>query len=134
MRADSPAHEISSVARLMREHHLVRHVPWSRMMVVVRSGGQIATVARGLQAAEVPTRTSVAGRAVRDEHGARHLLLAASVAVGRDDLTPEAAGELLSGPLAGFDALALRRLRLALRADELSAGAPGRPTTSWSRP
>lgn len=122
VRADSPAHEISSVARLLREHHLVRHVPWSRMMVVVRSGGQIATVARGLQAAEVPTRISVAGRAVRDEHGARHLLLAASVAVGRDDLTAETAGELLSGPLAGFDALALRRLRLALRADELSAG------------
>lgn len=122
VRADSPTHEVASVARLLREHHLVRGVPWSRMMVVVRSGGQVAGVARGLQLAEVPTRTSVAGRAVRDEHAARHLLLAASVAVGRDELTVELATELLLGPLAGFDPLSLRRLRLALRADELGAG------------
>lgn len=122
VRADSPTHEVASVARLLREHHLVRGVPWSRMMVVVRSGGQVAGVARGLQLAEVPTRTSVAGRAVRDEHAARHLLFAASVAVGRDELTVELATELLLGPLAGFDPLSLRRLRLALRADELGAG------------
>jgi superfamily I DNA/RNA helicase/RecB family exonuclease len=122
VRADSPAHEISSVARVLREHHLVRGIPWARMMVVVRSGGQVATVARGLQAAEVPTRTSIAGRAVRDEHAARHLLTAASVAVGRDALTPENSAELLTGPLAGLDALAVRRLRLALRADELAGG------------
>ena len=122
VRADSPTHEVASVARLLREHHLVRGVPWSRMMVVVRSGGQVAGVARGLQLAEVPTRTSVAGRAVRDEHAARHLLLAASVAVGRDELTVDLATELLLGPLAGFDPLSLRRLRLALRADELGAG------------
>ncbi|VXB59818.1 UrvD/REP family ATP-dependent DNA helicase [Frigoribacterium sp. 9N] len=122
VRADSPSHEVASVARLLREHHLVRRVPWSRMMVVVRSGGQVAGVARGLQLAEVPTRTSVAGRAVRDEHAARHLLLAAAVAVGRDELTVELATELLLGPLAGFDALSLRRLRLALRADELGTG------------
>ncbi|WP_199858882.1 ATP-dependent helicase [Frigoribacterium sp. CFBP 8751] len=122
VRADSPTHEVASVARLLREHHLVRGVPWSRMMVVVRSGGQVAGVARGLQLAEVPTRTSVAGRAVRDEHAARHLLLAASVAVGRDELTVDLATELLLGPLAGFDPLSLRRLKLALRADELGAG------------
>ena len=120
--ADSPAHEVASVARLLREHHLVRRVPWSRMMVVVRSGGQVSGVARGLHLAEVPTRTSIAGRAVRDEHAARHLLLAASAAVGRDPLTVELATELLLGPLAGFDPLSLRRLRLALRADELGAG------------
>ena len=122
VRADSPAHEISSVARVLREHHLVRGIPWARMMVVVRSGGQVASVARGLQSAEVPTRTSIAGRAVRDEHAARHLLIAASVAVGRDALTPDNVAELLTGPLAGLDALAVRRLRLALRADELGAG------------
>jgi len=148
VRADSPAHEIASVARVLREHHLLRGVPWSRMMVVVRSGGQVEGVARGLGSAEVPTRTSLAGRAVRDEHGAKHLLLAASVAVGRDALTAEVAGELLLGPLAGFDALSLRRLRLALRSDELATGGdrgadellvealsgPGRFATIDSRP
>jgi superfamily I DNA/RNA helicase/RecB family exonuclease len=148
VQADSPAHELSTVARVLREHHLVSGVAWSRMMVVVRSGGQVPGVARGLQLADVPTRTSIAGRAVRDEHGARHLLLAASVAVGRDALTADLAGELLLGPLAGFDALSLRRLRLALRADELGGGGtrsadvllvealagPGRFATIDSRP
>jgi len=148
VQADSPAHELSTVARVLREHHLVSGVPWSSMMVVVRSGGQVPGVARGLQLADVPTRTSIAGRAVRDEHGARHLLLAASVAVGRDELTADLAGELLLGPLAGFDALSLRRLRLALRADELAGGGtrsadallvealagPGRFATIDSRP
>jgi len=126
VRADSPAHETADVARLLREHHLVRGVPWSRMAVVVRSGGQVEGVARTLQAAEVPTSTTVAGRAVRDEHAARHLLLAASVATGREALTPDLATELLTGPLAGLDALSLRRLKLALRADELGGGG-GRP-------
>ncbi|WP_233579987.1 ATP-dependent DNA helicase [Frondihabitans sp. PhB188] len=120
--SDSPAHETAAVARLLREHHLFRDVPWSRMLVVVRNGALVPTVARALQLAEVPTRTPVAGRAVRDEYGARHLLLAASVATGRVELTADVAGDLLSGPLAGFDSLSLRRLRLALRAEELAGG------------
>jgi superfamily I DNA/RNA helicase/RecB family exonuclease len=145
--SDSPAHEIAAVARSLREHHLFRGLPWSRMMVVVRNGALVPSVARSLQLAEVPTRTPIAGRAVRDEYGARHLLLAASVATGREQLSPEVASELLSGPLAGFDALSLRRLRLALRAEELAGGgnrsadalvvealaAPGRFTTIDSR-
>ncbi|GAA4670642.1 ATP-dependent helicase [Frondihabitans cladoniiphilus] len=120
--SDSPAHEIAAVARALREHHLFAGLPWARMMVVVRNGALVPAVARSLQLAEVPTRTPVAGNAVRDEYGARHLLLAASVAVGRDELTADVASDLLSGPLAGFDSLSLRRLRLALRADELAAG------------
>ncbi|MCU1528964.1 MAG: hypothetical protein JWP75_2727 [Frondihabitans sp.] len=119
--SDSPAHEIAAIARALREHHLFERVPWSRMLVVARNGALVPSLARSLQLAEVPTRTPVAGRAVRDEYAARHLLLAASVATGKFDVTPELAGELLLGPLAGFDSLSLRRLRLALRADELAA-------------
>ncbi|AMM20304.1 hypothetical protein AX769_09185 [Frondihabitans sp. PAMC 28766] len=126
--SDSPAHEISAVARALREHHLFGDVPWSQMLVVVRNGALVPTVARSLQLAEVPTRTPVAGRALREEFGARHLLLAASVATGREALTPEVASELLAGPLAGFDSLSLRRLRLALRAEELGAREDGAET------
>ncbi|WP_286346548.1 PD-(D/E)XK nuclease family protein [Frondihabitans sucicola] len=120
--SDSPAHEVAAVARALREHHLFGGVPWSSMTVVVRNGALVPSVARALQLAEVPTRTPVAGRAVRDEYGARHLLLAAAVATGRDELTADVASELLGGPLAGFDSLSLRRLRLALRSEELSGG------------
>lgn len=120
--ADSPAHELSIVARSLREHHLFGGVPWSSMMVVVRNGALVPSVARSLQLAEVPTRTPVSGRAVRDEYGARHLLLAASVATGLEPLDPGIATELLAGPLGGFDSVALRRLRLALRAEEIAGG------------
>ncbi|WP_236940817.1 ATP-dependent helicase [Frondihabitans sp. 762G35] len=120
--SDTPAHEIAAVGRALREHHLFSGVPWSRMLVVVRNGALVPSVARSLQVHEVPTRTPVAGRAVRDEYGARHLLLAASVATGRQELAADVVSELLSGPLAGFDALSLRRLRLAIRAEELAAG------------
>ncbi|RKR74881.1 UrvD/REP family ATP-dependent DNA helicase [Frondihabitans australicus] len=120
IQSDTPAHEMAAVARQLRERHLVDGVPWSQMLVVVRSGALVPSVARALQLAEVPTRTPVTGRAVRDEYGARHLLLAASVAVGRDELTAEIAAELLGGPLGGLDSVSLRRLRLALRAEELA--------------
>jgi superfamily I DNA/RNA helicase/RecB family exonuclease len=124
--SDSPAHEMAGIARQLRERHLLDGVPWSQMMVVVRNGALVPSMARALQLAEVPTRTPVGGRAVRDEYGARHLLLAASVAVGRDELDAESAAELLTGPLAGLDQVAFRRLRLALRAEELA----GRGTRS----
>lgn len=112
----------SSVARVLREHHLVRGVQWSQMAVVVRSGASVAPVARALALAEVPSRTAVGGRALRDLPAARALLLVVDTGAGRTPLTPTLAVELLLGPLGGLDPLGLRRLRLALRAEEIAGG------------
>jgi superfamily I DNA/RNA helicase/RecB family exonuclease len=111
-----------SVARLLREHHLVRGVPWSRMAVVVRSGSLVAPTARALALAEVPTRTAVGGRPLRDATAARALLDCVDTGIGRSALTAERASDLLLGPYGGLDRLGLRRLRLALRAQELAGG------------
>lgn len=120
--ASSPARLWAGIARELREAHLKRGIAWRDMVVVTRSGAQCAVAARSLALAEVPTRTSAGGRALRDDPAARALLRLVSVGTGRTPLTPELAGELLTGPFGGLDALGLRRLRIALRAEEVAGG------------
>ena len=120
--AASPAAERAALARALREHHLLRGVPWSEMMVVTRSGANVPSLARSLAVAEVPARTSAGGRALRDDYAARQLISVVSIALGRDELTAESAAELLLGPFGGLDGIGVRRLRLALRQEELAGG------------
>lgn len=120
VRAPSAPAEAARLARLLRERRLIDGVPWSSMAVVVRSGAHIPGLARSLAVAEVPTTTSIAGRPLRDDYAARQLVTIAGVALGAQPLTPEVATELLIGPFGGLDAVSLRRLRLALRQEELA--------------
>lgn len=118
--ATSPAREWAAVARLLREEHMSRDVPWNQLAVIVRSSAHAPGIARALALAEVPTRTASGGVALRDETAARSLLSLVEVGVGRAELTAELAVEMLQSPFGGLDALGLRRLRLALRAEELA--------------
>jgi superfamily I DNA/RNA helicase/RecB family exonuclease len=118
--AATPGRLVASIARVLRERHLLQGVPWSDMAVIVRSGSQTAGIRRALALAEVPARTAVGGTALRDDRAARALLTLVDVGIGRTPLTAALATELLLGPFGGFDRLALRRLRLALRAEELA--------------
>lgn len=127
--ATSPAREWSAIARVLRERHLESNVAWNDMVVVARSGAQLEAIARALALAEVPTRLAVGGTALRADHAARALLTVVDVGVGRKELDAELATELLLGPFGGLDRLGLRRLRLALRAEEL-AGGGNRPADS----
>ncbi len=118
--APSGARERSLIADLLRERHVLDRVPWSRMAVVVRSGAQVPLIARALAVAEVPVRTTAAGRPLREHPAARALIRFVDVGVGRSPLDASAATELLLGPLGGLDRIGLRRLRRALRAEELA--------------
>lgn len=120
--ADSRSALTSSIARELRERHLLDGVPWSRLAVVTRSGGSIPALARALSLARVPTRTLAGGRALRDEVAARALLRIVEVGVGRVALDGAVARELLTGPFGGLDVVGLRRLRVALRVEELAGG------------
>jgi superfamily I DNA/RNA helicase/RecB family exonuclease len=146
--ATSPAREWAAIARVLREEHLDRDVPWSQLAVIVRSSAHAPGIARALALAEVPTRTASGGVALRDETAARGLLTLVELGVGRSELSAELATELLLSAYGGLDALGLRRLRLSLRAEELAGGgsrtsdallvealsAPGRFATIDSRP
>ncbi|MFP3464856.1 ATP-dependent helicase [Leifsonia sp. SIMBA_070] len=124
--AASAPSEASRLARKLRERHLLDGVPWSEMAVIVRSGAHVPALARALAVAEVPTTTSIAGRPLRDDVAARQLVTVAGVQLGTVELTPAVATELLLGPFGGLDSVSLRRLRLALRQEEL-AGEGNRP-------
>ncbi|NQX12830.1 ATP-dependent helicase [Microbacteriaceae bacterium VKM Ac-2855] len=122
LRAATPAREVAALARILRERHLRDGVAWRDMAVVVRSGAAVAPLTKALAIAEVPTRSVLAGRALREDHSARALLLLVAVAIDAHPLDAECALELLLGPFGGIDRLGLRRLRLALRAEELAGG------------
>ncbi len=122
IRAETRAGEVATVARLLRERFLLHHTNWSQMVVVVRSGALVPAMARGLGLAEVPTRTLSAVQALRDDYAARHLVEGVALAIGRLEPTPEVLSSAILGPLCGVDAVGLRRLRLALRHEELAHG------------
>ncbi|TFC92788.1 ATP-dependent helicase [Cryobacterium breve] len=120
MLADSPADQLAVIARRLRERHVIGGVPWGQMAVVVRSGSLVPALSKGLAALEVPTQVSSAQTALRDEFAVRAFILALEVTLGRKPLGPEEATLLLRGPLGGLDPITLRRLRAALRQQELS--------------
>ena len=117
---ESRADEIALIARRLRERHVIDGVPWHRMAVIVRTG--VASLARALQGLEVQTTVSSASLDVRDEFAVRGLVLAVELGMARRPLDAEAAVEILSGPLGGLDSVALRRLKAALRHEELGGG------------
>ena len=120
--APGSAAQVEVIARTLRERHVFDGVPWNRMSVIVRSGGLVQPLSRGLAALEVPTTVTTAGSALRDENAVRAFVLALEVALGRRSATATDVVELLTGPLGGLDAITLRRLRAALRREELAAG------------
>ncbi|MGW8566895.1 PD-(D/E)XK nuclease family protein [Isoptericola sp. NPDC055881] len=136
-----PAQEAAFVARELRAEHLLHGTPWERMAVVARSGDRLASLRRDLVAASVPVALLGSDLPLRDEPAASPLLAALRVcaagggierlladelgepAPGADSaLDAETAVLLLTSPVGGLDAVALRRLRRALRAEELSGG------------
>jgi superfamily I DNA/RNA helicase/RecB family exonuclease len=116
----SPAQETAYVAYLLRDAHLHGGVPWQRMAVVVRSGAQVSALRRALVDAQVPVAVSGSDTPLRSEPAVRPLLLALDCVLR--PITPDAVAELLTSPIGGLDAVGLRRLRRALRREELAGG------------
>jgi superfamily I DNA/RNA helicase/RecB family exonuclease len=119
--------EAASVAAELRAAHLRDGVPWSEMAVVVRGQGRTSTLRRVLMASGVPVAGSATDLPVRDEVAVRPLLalLRTVLQLGRaevDSIDPQVAVDTLLSPIGGADAVSLRRLRRALRRDELAAG------------
>ncbi len=130
----SPAQQAALVAAVLRAEHLEDGTPWSRMAVVVRSGAATGGLRRALAGAGVPVAVPVAEVPVRDEPAvaplrtALRLSLARPVPPGVPALPhPDDVLALLGSWVGGADALAVRRLRQALLADE-RAGGGSRPS------
>jgi len=117
----SPVSELTAIARRLRECHVYDNIPFSRMAVVLRSGAQVNDVARVLAVSEVPTRTLVSDRSLKDQSIVRDLLRVVEVGIGRRALDSTSANDMLLSPVCGLSVIEVRRLRQALRHDELAA-------------
>ncbi|MGN6742453.1 MAG: PD-(D/E)XK nuclease family protein, partial [Amnibacterium sp.] len=109
-----------AIAHRLRRRHLEHDVAFGDQAVVVRSGAQAEPLARALEAAGVPAVTATTGLPVSSDRAASALLDVVATGLGVAPLTPETAVDLLTGPFGGMDRLTLRRLRLALRVEELA--------------
>ncbi|RHA44075.1 UrvD/REP family ATP-dependent DNA helicase [Cellulomonas rhizosphaerae] len=118
----SAAQEAAYVARALRSAHLEHGVDWADMAVVARSGTQVTALRRALAGAAVPVSVLGSDVPLREEPAVRPLLVAMAVAVGVLPLDAAVAATLACSPLGGLDAVALRRVRRALRAEELAGG------------
>ena len=130
----SAAHEVAFVADRLRRAHLSDGVPWSRMAVLVRGRQRASSLRRGLQQSGVPVDVPLTEVPVRDQTAVVPLLDAYEVVLrlvaGEPALDAEQAVSLLLSPLGGADAIAVRRLRQALRADDLEAADDGHARSS----
>lgn len=118
----STAQEAAFVAHALRTAHLEDGVGWDEMAVVARSGAQVTALRRALAGASVPVTVVGSDVPLREEPAVRPLLEAVRVVVGDAPLDPETAARLACSPLGGLDAVGLRRVRRALRAEELASG------------
>lgn len=119
--AASSAAECRGIADYLRELHLLFDVPWDEMAVITRRGGSIESLRRQLAKLEVPTSSSQALPAARDR-AVQAVVRLAAIASGAEELNPEAIAELAASPVFAIDPVQLRRVRRALRLDEIAAG------------
>lgn len=123
----SASQEASFVASRLRAAHLLDGVSWADMAVVVRGQARSAALRRALQSAGVPVSAAEAELPVRDEPAVRPLLALLRVVIElglhrTDEVPVDVALDVLVSPLGAADPVELRRLRRALRRDELDAG------------
>ncbi|MHA7305825.1 ATP-dependent helicase [Arthrobacter sp. TMN-49] len=118
----SEVHELRLVAeRILHLQHLGGH-GLNEIAVIVRTGSALAALQRYLSGQGIAVKVPVAENPVRDEPAVRPLLEAFAVALGPETFDAEAAVALLTSRLGRSTALQLRRLRQALRQQELHAG------------
>lgn len=119
----SPAEEADAIARLLRERHVLDGVPWSACAVIAHDSRQVASLEAELAAREVPARASGPGLALGVQRTVRDLVALVELGMRDPDAwTADAVLDVLLGTYGGLDPIELRRLRSALRQEELAAG------------
>ncbi|WP_018156703.1 ATP-dependent helicase [Demetria terragena] len=119
------AQEGQHIAGVLRRVHLLHGVPWSDLAVVVRAQSRMSALRRTLAASGVPVAVPPGSLPLREEPAVRPLLdcldVASTLAAGSNpEVTADRAVDLITSPLGGADAVALRRLRRVLRAQEIA--------------
>jgi superfamily I DNA/RNA helicase/RecB family exonuclease len=118
---NSGQEEVAWIARRLREFHLYEGIAWNEMALVTRSRGQLDQLAAELSHESVPISVIGSHSALKDEFGSGNLLQLADLVLYSRKIDAELAVQLLTSPFCGLDSLGIRRLRRALRREELLA-------------
>ena len=118
------AAEVAWLANRLRQLHLQSGVEWHEMAVVARTRAQLDQLELALANHGVPARIAGSQAALRDEFGARSLLLVARAVLATEPITIEAVLALLQNPFFDINNLELRRLRRSLRAKTAAEEGP----------
>jgi superfamily I DNA/RNA helicase/RecB family exonuclease len=106
--------ESALIADALRRAHLVDGVPWSQMVVIVRSVPRLgAALARTLATAGVPVDLPTPTAPLADQAAVQALLTVLDATA--HELDGAQALSLLTGPIGRVDPVSLRQLRRALR-------------------
>ena len=118
---NSPVAETAWLARRLRELHILDRVRWGEIAVVARSRATLEQLAAALASEQVPVTIVGTRKALRDEFASKQLLEILEALFKEEDLDLAGVRRLLESPFCGLDSLQLRRLRRALRRQELEA-------------
>ena len=96
-------------------------LPWSRMVVIARSGSQLRALRSDLLAADIPCQHLGDGTALHEEPAVRPLLSMVRIALG-EEWSADLAADVLQSRVGGLDPVAVRRLRRTLIREERAGG------------
>ena len=113
--------ESAWLARTLRELHLFEGYKWSEIAVVARSRSTLEELSVALANESVPVQILGSQSALRDEFASKNLLTLAELSLNPRPIDARFAVELLTSVFGGLDTLGIRRLRRALRREELLA-------------
>lgn len=133
--ATTLAEQAGIVAHRLRSAHLglggATPTPWSQMAVICRSRGDVKRVSRLLSGHQVPSNIAAGGIVLREHQLVRELTRLLQHVLGIAPLGSNGVLEILGGAVGGLDPIAMRRLRGALRLQEVqTAYAEGRAAVS----
>ena len=133
--ATTPAEQLGVIAHRMRAAHLGLaggpRTPWSEMAVICRSRAEVKRVARLLAGHQVPSGVAAGGVVLREHQLVREMVRLLQHALGIAPIGARELPQLLTGTIGGLDPISLRRLRGALRLQEVrQAQADGRTAMS----
>ncbi|MDI6023115.1 PD-(D/E)XK nuclease family protein [Leucobacter sp. UT-8R-CII-1-4] len=117
--------QLGVIAHRLRAAHLglAGHspTPWSEMAVICRSRSEVKRVARVLAGHQVPSSVAAGGIVLREHQLVRELIRLTQHALGILPCSTRDVLELLGGTIGGLDPISLRRLKGALRLQEVRA-------------
>jgi superfamily I DNA/RNA helicase/RecB family exonuclease len=105
----------AGIAENIAHAHIERQVPWQDMAILTRTAADMAAIQQALSLAHIPATIARDDIPLRLEPAVATILQALRSCIHPDRMSVQQTQELLTGPLCGLDAVAMRRWGRAQR-------------------